>query len=285
MLRFAYNTNGLAHHRLEDALHLLSDLGFAGVALTPDVPHLDPYRIQPGDTDRIRGLLERLGLAVGVETGARYLLDPRRKHAPGLLDEEPEGRARRIDLHERLIRIAAELGAEYISFWAGVAPQGQPTEASWRHLTQGLLRTAELPQAHSVRLSFEPEPGMFVETPGDFEQLLARLDSQVEDLGLTLDVGHCLCTGDLPVSDVVRRHQHRLRAVHLDDIRGGIHEHLPLGEGDLDLTDALDSLQSIGFTGLASVELSRDSHRGAELAQRSLSLLRARLHQTDSSPR
>ena len=35
-LRFAYNTNGLAHHRLPDAIDLLADLGYDGIALTPE---------------------------------------------------------------------------------------------------------------------------------------------------------------------------------------------------------------------------------------------------------
>ena len=42
-LRFAYNTNGLAHHRLPDALAMLADCGYDGVALTLDVAHLDPF--------------------------------------------------------------------------------------------------------------------------------------------------------------------------------------------------------------------------------------------------
>ena len=42
-MRFAYNTNGLAHHRLDDALALLADCGYDGVALTLDVQHLDPF--------------------------------------------------------------------------------------------------------------------------------------------------------------------------------------------------------------------------------------------------
>ena len=42
-LRFAYNTNGAANHRLDDALHLIKAAGYDGVALTLDIHHLDPF--------------------------------------------------------------------------------------------------------------------------------------------------------------------------------------------------------------------------------------------------
>ena len=88
-LRFGYGTNGLTNHRLADALALLADLGYTGVALTLDHCHLDPYAPNTaGQVAAARRLFERHGLAVVVETGARYLLDPRRKHAPTLLDDE-----------------------------------------------------------------------------------------------------------------------------------------------------------------------------------------------------
>ena len=45
---FAYNTNGFAFHRLEDVVAILADLGYAGVALTPDVHHLNPVGTPDG---------------------------------------------------------------------------------------------------------------------------------------------------------------------------------------------------------------------------------------------
>ena len=40
-LRFAYNTNGTANHRLDDAIDLIAEAGYQGVALTLDI-HVDP---------------------------------------------------------------------------------------------------------------------------------------------------------------------------------------------------------------------------------------------------
>ena len=42
-MRFGYGTNGFANHRLTDALDVIADLGYQGVALTLDHDHLDPY--------------------------------------------------------------------------------------------------------------------------------------------------------------------------------------------------------------------------------------------------
>ncbi|XKK39570.1 sugar phosphate isomerase/epimerase [Nocardiopsis sp. ARC36] len=122
-MRFGYGTNGFRDHRLDDALALLADLGYEGVGLTLDHPHLDPFAPDAfARTARIGRRLSELGLAVVVETGARYLMDPRRKHEPTLVSDE--GSERRVDLLCRAVRIAEDLEAEAVSFWSGVLPAG-----------------------------------------------------------------------------------------------------------------------------------------------------------------
>ena len=120
-LRYAYNTNGLTSHRLDDALALLADSGYDGVALTLDVAHHDPFAPDlPGRSAALRRRLDGLGLASVVETGARFLLDPRRKHHPTLVSADADDRARRIAFLKTCVDVAADLGSEAVSFWAGV---------------------------------------------------------------------------------------------------------------------------------------------------------------------
>jgi hypothetical protein len=139
VFRLGYNTNGLAHHRPIDALHLLADLGYEGVALTPDVGSLDPYELSPRTVRDLRAASDELGLALAVETGARFVLDPRRKHRPTLLEDEADGRQRRIDFLVRSLELAAELGADTLSLWSGAAPEGMQSDAHAGALHRRLL--------------------------------------------------------------------------------------------------------------------------------------------------
>src|SRR5262249_14496726 len=109
---FGYNTNGFAHHRLEDTLAILAELGYGSVALTLDHHVLNPFEPDlPKRTEALRKLLEKLKLRCVVETGARFLLDPRRKHQPTLISPTPEERQRRLDFLSQAVALARHLGA------------------------------------------------------------------------------------------------------------------------------------------------------------------------------
>lgn len=290
MFRLAYNTNGLAHHRPADAIRLLSELGYEGVSITPDVGGLDPYDLRTEVVDDVRHWAQELGMELSVETGARYLLDARHKHFPTLLESEATDRARRVDFLQRCIDLAENLGASVLSLWAGRAPDGAVADAHdpdpkkrdnierhWDNLVSGLTQVVSHGREAGVSIAFEPEPGMFLERPSGYGELVDRMGDEGQYLGLCLDVGHLYCTGDLPPEDVIRRFGNRLLQVHLDDIKNGVHEHRMFGEGDVDLEATFNALFEVGYEGMTAVELSRDSHRGPEAAALALEHLQVAL--------
>jgi len=263
--RLGFNTNGFAHHRLDDALHVIAELGYQAVAITPDANHLHPDHTSDAQLRATRALLERLGLAVVIETGARYVLDPRRKQRPTLIEVDAEGRARRLEFLERCARIAVALGGDTISLWSGVLADDVNGEDAWRHLADGVRQLYERIKPLGVQIAFEPEPGHLVNSLADWERL--RDAAALPDFGLTLDVGHVPCTESISAGDAIRKYGAALRTVHLDDSKNGVHEHLQIGDGSLDWADIMRALREVKFTGIASVELSRHSHAAPEAAR------------------
>ncbi|PSM43187.1 xylose isomerase [Streptomyces dioscori] len=276
-LRFSYGTNGLTDLRLDDALSLLADLGYDGVGLTLDHMHLDPFA--PGLAARTRGIarrLDELGLGVTLETGARYVLDPRRKHGPSLLDPDPDERARRVDLLVRAVRIAGDLGAHAVHCFSGILPKDESgavaEDIAWKRLAEALSPVLDVATDARIPLAVEPEPGHLLATLDDFHRLRTTLGSP-DALGLTLDIGHCQCLEPQSPADCVHAAAPWLKHVQIEDMRRGVHEHLPFGDGEIDFPPVLEALAAVAYRGLVSVELPRHSHAGPHFAEQSLPFL------------
>lgn len=266
-----YNTNGLAHHDPQQALELLAEIGYRSVALTIDHQWLSPFQPDwPKQLEQLAQLLRQLGLACTLETGARFLLDPRRKHWPPLVIE-PALAAPRRELIRHAMEIAAPLGAKVISIWSGVAPEGLDDQMVLDNLTANLdvlLRDAE---RYDVILGFEPEPGMAIDTMSRWERLQQWLSHP--RLRLTLDIGHLFCQGEVPLADYIERWAAQTVNIHLEDMRAGVHEHLMFGEGEMSFPPIVAALKSSGYTGPVHVELSRHSHDAANVARRAFDFL------------
>ncbi len=260
----AYNTNGLAHHRLDDALRLLADLGYGGVALTPDVAHLDLLATGEREWEAARTLLDRLRLRRVVETGARYVLHPRRKHWPNLLSRDAGAAELRADYYRRAFRLAEAIGAELVSIWSGAPEEGDDPVQALDRLLERLPRTLDDARAAGVTLCFEPEPGMLVDSLARYRELRRRLGR--DDLMTTIDVGHLIVTEPGAPHEHLAEFAPSLRNVQIDDARRGLHEHLPPGSGEIDFAPVFAELRRLRYEGPCALELSRDSHRAAEAA-------------------
>jgi sugar phosphate isomerase/epimerase len=283
-MHLGYNTNGLAHHSLSAAIELLADLGYQSVAITLDHHALNPYGEHLYRKLRdAAALLEKHNLRSVIETGARYLLDPRTKHEPTLVTADEVGRLRRIDFLNRAIDIAAELRSDCVSLWSGVVRHSAGRDQARAHLVGSLCRVLEHAERREVTIGFEPEPGMLIDTTDSFEELLEQVQSP--RLALTLDVGHLHCLGETPIAAVIHRWGDKLVNVHIEDMRAGRHEHLMFGEGEMEFPPIIAALAEVKYDGGLHVELSRHSHEGPRAALRALQYLQPLMQKANRESR
>lgn len=267
-----YNTNGLAHHRLEDAIRLLAELGYRGVAITIDHGALASTSASlEADLNQVRSLLVEHQMRCVIETGARYLLDYRQKHHPTLVSGSTEDRQKRIAFIEHAIDVAKALSADCVSLWSGIPDDAASPVEYMQRLVEGLNYVAATAQAKDVMLAFEPEPGMYIDTMAKFDELMQFIPSP--NVALTIDLGHLHCLGETPIEDYVAKYAHLIKNIHIEDMKRGIHEHLMFGEGEMDIPSVVDALAKSGYQGGVFVELSRHSHAGPEIARRAFEYL------------
>lgn len=265
-MRLGYGTNSIGDVDPLAAVPMLAEIGYRSLAITPDRHLLDPFAPDlAAAIDRWRAALERHGMTCVIETGARHLLDPRLKHEPTLVSPSREARERRVDFTRRAIDLAVELGAGCVSLWSGAARDGADDATLWRRLVDAVGPILDHAARRGVTLGFEPEPGMVVDTVARYADLLTRLGGSGP--GLTIDTGHLECLGERPAADVIGRWSKSLVNVHVDDMLACRHEHLPLGEGDVDFGPLLAALAAGGYRGGLHVELPRQSHRWLETAR------------------
>jgi sugar phosphate isomerase/epimerase len=206
-----------------------------------------------------------------IETGARYLLNPRVKHDPTLMDPDPARRAVRSEFLHRAIDIGEAVGAQAVSLWSGRAPIATLETEGLDRLAEGLRPLLAHAERAHIPLTFEPEPGMFIATLEQFGRLDERIAHPLFQLTVDLGHVHCLQEGDIPA--LIRAWGPRIVNVHIEDMVPGVHEHLMFGEGTMDFPSICRALDEIGYPDGVHVELSRHSHAGVEAAQAAAAFL------------
>jgi sugar phosphate isomerase/epimerase len=156
-----------------------------------------------------------------------------------------------LDALRQQVADAARLGATC----AYLVPGVRGDAGSLTGFAEGCGLLAEYAAGRMVRLCVEHIPGRALATAG---QTLAWLEAVGHaNLGLLLDVGHCLISGE-DAADVSLRVGSRLAYLHLDDNDGMGDLHWPLLTGRLTrqhLDDLAAALRAIGYCGGMALEL------------------------------
>jgi len=268
-VKLSFSTNAFTRFSLIEAVRTIAGLGYQGVEILADRPHLFCPEVTPavwqGLTETLGGL--RLPVAnVNANTVCGYYGRPfwEPLFEPGLANPDPEARRWRLDYTLTCLQLAHALGSPSISLTAGrMVPGVRPAE-SWAMLKDSLVEVLAQAQALEVRVGIEYEPGLLIENCEELLLLLTEIDSPW--LGANLDLGHSLVARE-DVCSVIASLGDKIFHVHLEDIKGHKHFHLIPGEGDFDFDRILDALAGNAYQGFVTVELYSYPERPAEAAR------------------
>jgi len=271
MAKISYNANGLRKLSLREAVRVVSEAGYDGIELSLSPHHIDVFSMTTAEAGELRSFICDCGIsACCLATGYDLLLSSER-FEPSLICPTKSDRQRRLDVLVRSIDLACSLGIPVINFGSGFRKPEVAPMAARDYLLEGVGGCLEH-VGQAVTLAIEPEPGFFIETNGQAEELIRQVDSPF--FRLNQDIGHVnVCEDDYltSIAEALPVTAH----IHIEDIRDRIHRHEIPGDGDIDFPAVAAVLQEGGYERFVSVELYNHSETYDIALSRSLDHLRA----------
>lgn len=272
-----------------EVCRIAAEIGYDAIELSPR-PDFIPFFTHPR-ADRTRVAEFRSALE---ETGMRLasILPLYRWSGP---DEDERQAA--VRYWKRAIQLAVDVGCTTMnSEFNGRPDQPARSEAMfWRSLEE-LLPIFE---REGIRLNLEAHPDDFIEENGAAIDLVRAIDSS--QVGYVFCMPHTFHLGD-DIGAMIRASQPVLRQVHVADVlnhrassglryivnppgsTARVHQHLDIGQGEVDFEAGFAALADIGFDGIVTSCVFAWEERAVESSRFMFEAIR-RLLDSSSSPR
>lgn len=274
-MKLSFSTNAFTRYSVLEAVEKIAEIGYRGVELLADAPHLYAPSVTESDLDELKDRLRRTGIEVAnvnantaVGYYGRIFWEP--LFEPSLANPEDSQRRWRIDYSKRCIELAHLLGSPAVSLTSGRMVPGIAPEKSLHLLKESLRELIDHAAAKEVRIGIEYEPGLLIERYEELASLLDEMNSPY--LGANLDLGHSHVLRE-DSEKVIGGLSPKIFHIHLEDIRLGKHYHLIPGSGDMDFETLFKILRKYAYEGFITVELYTYPNRPEEAARRSLEYL------------
>jgi sugar phosphate isomerase/epimerase len=253
-VKLAFSTNAFKRFSLEESIKQIGGIGYKGVEILCDIPHLYPPFFAQDNISRVRRCLEQEHLEISnLNAFTLYAIND--VYHPSWIEDDTKATEIRIRHTIECLKAAKLLGAKNISTQGG-GPQpldrlnNQELMSIFR---KNLGKVVEIAEHENIRILVEPEPGLIIENASQITEFLRNFDT--ESVGLNCDLGHFYCVGEDPAK-IVYQLQDYIGHFHLADIASNrIHNHLLPGTGSINFESIFDAMRGIGYRGYVTVEL------------------------------
>ena len=268
---FGYSTNAFVKYSLRESFGMIARLGFAGVEIMCDQPHLYPPEYDQKRLAQVKAALEANNLKP-TNLNSFTLFAVGDTYLPSWI--EPEADRRRIRVAHTLacLEIAATLGCANISVPPGGPLPGAMTRSeALRLFHAGMDQVLPRAQELGVRLLIEPEPDLLMERTAEIKPFVA--DIQAPIVGINFDIGHFYCAGEDPAAAFEELFPW-IGHIHIEDIAPTRkHNHLIAGLGAIDFPAVFAAMQRLDYGYDMSLELYPYTDRPEEAGRQSLAHL------------
>ncbi len=249
---FGYSTNAFVKFSVFEAVERIARLGFRGIELMCDRPHLYPPDFQDDDLVRLKGLIHDHGLKV-TNLNSFTLFAVGDTYLPSWIEPQEERRKIRITHTQHCLELASFLDSKNISVPPG-GPLGSTSRKEAMSLFhKGLEQVIPLAEELGIKILIEPEPDLLMENTRQFRTFIRAVKSSA--VGLNFDMGHFFCVDEDPTAAFEELFQW-IGHVHLEDIASNrVHNHLIPGRGAIKFLELFKAMVRMGYSGDISLEL------------------------------
>jgi len=249
---FAYSTNAFVKFSLFESLEKIAELGFRGVEIMGDRPHLYPPDFTAADLARVKETLKKHDLKVtNINSFTLFAIGD--TYLPSWIEPEKERRDLRIRHTIDCLKAADALGCKNISVPPGGPLNNMSRKEAMSLFHQGMEQVIPLAEQLGVKILVEPEPDLFIENTEEFKSFIRNVKSPA--VGLNFDIGHFFCAGEDPAAAFEELFEW-VGHVHLEDIAATrVHNHLITGHGVIQFLDIFKTMIRLNYQGDISLEL------------------------------
>ncbi len=249
---FGYSTNAYVRYSLLEAIDRIARLGFGGVEIICDQPHLYPPDIDDTEINRIKHAVESRQLRV-TNLNSFTLFAVGDTYLPSWIETDARRRDIRIRHTLDCLNLAETLNCKSISVPPGGPLSDISREQAFSLFYRGLEKVIPLAEELDIKLLIEPEPKLLMENTREFLSFIKDIKSDA--VGINFDVGHFYCAGEDP-SVAFNKLCQWVGHVHIEDIGSDrSHNHLIAGRGAIAFMDFFKAMKRLGYAGDISLEL------------------------------